>query len=94
MAVVKSDTGNVSLQSEIAYPPYGYVLTLNGKRPLDGRLVEISHFASYAYNEEVSMPIHLPVLPTHAMFGADYRTQEEIDREAAQNYGGNLAEDR
>ncbi len=84
MAVAKFDTGSASLQTEIAYPPYGYVLTLDGERPLDRRLVEISHFASYEYNEEVNVPLHLPVLPTHGLFGADYRTQEEIDRQVVE----------
>jgi hypothetical protein len=94
MAVVKFDTGSISLQTEIAHPPYGYVLTLDGGRPLDRRLVEISHFASYEYDQEETVPLHLPVLPTHSMFGADYRTQEEIDRDAARSGQADSIEDQ
>ncbi len=72
----------LSVMSEITYPPYGYVLTL-GTPPPDPRLVEITHFARFDYNEFAVLEMRLPVLPTHTFVPGDYRTKEEIYKEAA-----------
>ncbi len=74
-------TGKFSLLSEITYPPFGYVLTINSEPP-DNRPVEITHFARYDYNEFVVMPLQLPVLPTYLAIPGDYRTKEQIYKEA------------
>jgi hypothetical protein len=77
------ETGRLSVMSEITYPPFGYVLTLDSPPP-DHRLFEITHFARYGYNDMEVMALHLPVLPTHMWFPGDYRTREQIDREYAE----------
>ncbi len=58
-------------------------MTANGERPLDNRLVEITHFKGHEYNQEADVGLALPVLPTYSMFPGDYRSQEQIEREAA-----------
>jgi hypothetical protein len=73
--------GVKSIMSEITYPPFGYVMTLDSEPP-DGRLAEISHFARYDYNEVVSIPVQLPILPTYLAFPGDYRDKAEIYQEA------------
>jgi hypothetical protein len=57
------------------------MLTLDS-RPLDDRLFEITHFGRFGYNELAALPLQLPVLPTHTLIPGDYRTKEEIYREA------------
>lgn len=74
------------LFSETNFPPLGFVMTYNSKPP-DNRLVDISHFATYAYDEFKIMTIKLPVLPTHLWYPGDYRTQKEIE----DNYQHNVA---
>lgn len=80
-AVANMETGNASLLSEITFPPFGYVMTIDSNPP-DGRLVEITHFARYAYEDFSVFSQRLPVLPTHVAFPGDYRTKDEIYRDA------------
>ncbi len=77
-------TRRMSIMSEITFPPFGYVMTLDTEPP-DRRLFEITHFARYDYNDLVVAPLHLPVLPTHLSFPGDYRTMEQIDQEYAES---------
>ena len=83
-------TMNTTFMSEINYPPYGYVMTLNSGPP-DPRLVEITFFSESRYEDFRSMAIRLPVLPTHMWFPGDYRDKDEIRKQAqmAENYQDN-----
>lgn len=72
--------GKTSTLSEISFPPFGYVLTLDSDPP-DKRLFEITHFAKYGYYEFLDTEIRLPVLPTHLSYPGDYRTKDEINRD-------------
>ena len=48
-------------------------------------LFEISHFARYAYQEFAVTEVRMPVLPTHLGLPGDYRTLDQIERDAAEN---------
>lgn len=85
--------GTGSVFSEISFPPFGYIMTLDSPPP-DGRVVEITHFARYDYAEMEVAPLHLPVLPTHLSFPGDYRTQEQIAAETDQNIAFMRARER
>ncbi|MFA6165419.1 MAG: hypothetical protein WC700_02305 [Gemmatimonadaceae bacterium] len=67
---------------EFALQPFGYVLTLAGE-PYDPRPVDIGWFTTCGYSEEriIDLP-EIPVLPTHEPFPGDYRTKDEIRRDA------------
>ena len=64
--------------SEIAFPPFVFVLTLDSPCP-DPRLLDISFFASSGYDEEKSFCMSLPVLPINTAYPTDYRTQAEVE---------------
>lgn len=81
---VNNGSNNPILLSEIAFPPLGYVLTIDSKPP-DKRLFDITHFSRYAYNEWLPVFLKLPVLPVHLYFPGDYRTKEEILRDRLRN---------
>lgn len=68
------------MMSEISFPPFGYVMTIDSESP-DERLVEITHYSRYKYNEFKVMTQSLPVLPTHLFFPGDYRKKEEIKKQ-------------
>lgn len=70
--------------SEITYPPFGYVMTFNSPPP-DACLCEITHFARRGYDEDLSVPLRLPVLPVHLVYPGDYRSKEQIMRDYAAN---------
>ena len=75
---------SVLVMAELAFPPFGYVLTYGDKAP-DSRMVEISHFARYDYAESAVLELRPPVLPTHLAFPGDYRTREQISRGMQEN---------
>jgi hypothetical protein len=84
--IIDFTTGRATVMSEINYPPFGYVLVMDGDDGLDPRLSEITGFVKYAYYESaMELFIPLSVLPTHLMYPADYRSREEIlrDRESS-----------
>lgn len=66
------DTGKFSFVSEIAYPPFGYLLTFDTDPP-DTRVVEISHFSRYDFNDKVRRWMRLPLLRTEVPIAGDYR---------------------
>lgn len=66
--------------SEITFPPYGFVFTINSPKP-DHRLTEITHFVKFGYNELTEHYQRFSTLPTHLPFPLDYRTKEEIAKD-------------
>ena len=76
-ASVNINTQKITTLSEVNYPPYGYVFTIDSDPP-DQRLIEITHFSHYGYNEYAFRALRFPVLPTHYYLPGDYRTKEEI----------------
>jgi len=78
-------TGKVYVFSEITFPPFGYVMTIESDPP-DPRLANITHFARYGYNEIGEMSTNIPVLETHlATLPGDYRTRAHIQADFEHN---------
>lgn len=66
---------------EIAAPPLGFVLLLEGSKPHPA-LLDITHFSKFNYREICApMFLKMPVLPIHSIFPGDYRSKEEIERD-------------
>lgn len=63
--------------SEITFPPFGYVLTLDSEPP-SRELFPIRHFGQYGFDDFRTMQLQPPVLPTYLIIPGDYRTKEEI----------------
>lgn len=81
---IQNDHEKGHVLSEIAWIPIGYVMTFGTKAP-DDRLADISSFAKYRYDDYVSIPLRLPVLPVYSKFPVDYRSHEQINQDAAAN---------
>jgi hypothetical protein len=79
--LINFETGSMTVMSEINYPPFGYVLVMNGADAPDPRLTEITHFARYGYDETAELVMPMSVLPTHLVYPGDYRSREQILRE-------------
>ena len=75
-------TGELRFMSEIAFPPFGYLLTVDSSSP-DARLFDLTPFKHYNYGEFAVLNLKLPVLPTHVPFPGDYRSLDEIERDDA-----------
>lgn len=68
--------------SEIAFPPFCFVMTFDCPCP-DRRLIDISSFATYGYGEIRSFDLRMSVLPIHTAYPTDYRTPQEVVQAAA-----------
>lgn len=79
-----TDGSNQTIMSDISFPPFGYLMTIDS-RPPDPRLFDITHFADYRFDEFAVKEIRLPVLPTHTPYAGDYRTQEDLHRDREEN---------
>lgn len=77
------NTGSVETLTEISYPPFGYVMTVDSEPP-DESLLEITHFSQYQYDDFKLMDLRPPVLPTATFWPGDYRTKEEVREQAAE----------
>lgn len=84
-AMMNVGSGRMLVSSELSFPPFGYVLTFDRDAPIDKRLVEITHFARYDYNQFAVMNMQLPVLETHLPLPGDYRSRADIKRDAQHN---------
>lgn len=78
--VGKIDTGEINRLTEITFPPFGFVLSIDSGPP-DPRLTDITHFANFSYNDWtdhyqrfITLPTFLPNSP------GDYRSKEEITK--------------
>lgn len=72
-----------STYSEVIFPPFGYVMVFD--HPPDKRLLDISWFGKFGYDEYRPVPLQIPVLPVINYLPGDYRTQAEIDKAIALN---------
>jgi hypothetical protein len=77
-------TGQYQYTSEITTFPFGHVMTIDSSTP-DNRLFDFSHFSRYEYDEFTALNLRFPVLPTHITLHGDYRTKDEINREASED---------
>lgn len=58
------DHANIALLAERAFPPFGYLMTINLEPP-DTRYLEITHFSKYDYDECTDITLNLSVLPPY-----------------------------
>ena len=71
------ETGKLILMAEINFPPFGYVMTMQSEPP-DDRLLEITHFARFGYEDHIQMTLKLPVLPVTSPRPGDYHSRGTI----------------
>ena len=70
--------GAVTGVSELNFPPFGYVLTVDGAEPPDPRLSEITHYHWYGNDDVVEHALPGALLDTHLLYSGDYRSEDEI----------------
>src|SRR5688500_9009090 len=62
--------------SEIAFPPFGYVLAINTP-PADKGLLDITAFTRLGYRDFRSLYLPMPVRSVNSYFPADFRSRQE-----------------
>ena len=73
----KPSLGGVVTSSEIAYPPYGYALTIDFDRDIN-ILNNITGYKTYNLDEKINLKLNMFNLPVDSPFTFDYRTREQI----------------
>lgn len=76
--------GGSHLFSEIAFPPFGLILSLKGE-PNRQELCKINHFGLANFNTWDVIYLKLPVLPVVSFFPGDFRTVDEIKKTVEEN---------
>lgn len=79
----------IIILSELAFPPFGFVMTYNSSSP-DDRLLDISHFAEYDYNHFDTFFLKTPILNTYLYLPGDYRTLDQIYKDYEANISDGL----
>jgi hypothetical protein len=86
--VIKEGTRHVF--AEIAFPPFGFVLT-GDQKPIHPLLLDITFMGHYAYRHRQTLFLNLPVLPISTWLPGDYRTKDEVKRSLQENkYEGRI----
>jgi hypothetical protein len=62
--------------SEISFPPFGYILTIDSP-PVDEGLLDITHFTGFGYNDWRSEYFRMPVRKVNSYFPGDYQSADE-----------------
>jgi hypothetical protein len=68
-----------NIYSEIAFPPFNLVMTLNSPAP-DNRLTEITFFNEFEYNQIATINLNLYSFAVVSAYPADYRTKDRITK--------------
>jgi hypothetical protein len=76
--------GASQIFSEIAFPPFGLIMSFNAK-PVHRELTDISHLGDATFNEWDICWLKLPVLPVVSPFPGDFRTIDEIRKTIEEN---------
>ena len=71
------ETGITINCSEIAYPPYGYVLTIDSENKIP-KLTNITDFKNL--NKKIDLNIKMFQLPTYMPLPLDYRTKAQVEK--------------
>ncbi|MEY8022173.1 hypothetical protein AB8P51_15170, partial [Muriicola sp. SD30] len=66
--------------SEIAFPPYGYVLTIDNDNKIE-HLTEITEFKNH--KGKIDLNFNMFQLPTYMPLPLDYRTKEQLEMDIA-----------
>lgn len=73
------------LFSEIAFPPFGLIMSVQGHPPIEQRLCDITHLDNYSYSAWDVLYLQLPVFHVTTVLPGDFRTVEEVKSDIATN---------
>lgn len=77
-------SGGTRVLSEIAFPPLGYILQIDGQ-PLLSNFQEMHSFAQYNFADRRILYLRFPVLPVVSWLPGDFRSIEEINFQALEH---------
>jgi hypothetical protein len=78
-------SGKIHLFSEIAFPPFGLVMSVDGHPPTDQRLCNVTHLHQYGYRSWDVVFLRLPVLHVTTVLPGDFRTATQVRQDIGKN---------
>jgi hypothetical protein len=82
---VAKGSGRMHVFSEIAFPPFGLIMSVDGHPPIDERLCNITHLREYTYRTWDIIYLQMPVLHVSTVLPGDFRSVDEVKRDLATN---------
>ena len=76
--------GKENVFSEIAFPPFGLIMSFDAY-PVDDKLCNLTYFNQYGISSWGIEYLKLPVLPVVSFFPGDFRSVEEIKKDAEEH---------
>lgn len=70
--------------SEISFPPFSYILSLDSPPP-EHEMLDITFFGNYAYNEFATLHLPIPTLSVYTPFPGDFRGRETVLQQRSSN---------
>ena len=73
------------LFSEIAFPPFGLIMSVDGQPPIDHKVCNITNLSQYGYRAWDIIYLQMPVLHVTTVLPGDFRTVDEVNRDMTDN---------
>jgi hypothetical protein len=82
-----TNSSSMHVFSEITFPPFGFIMTVDNSPPPESGFCEISDFSKFDYHRDTSVRISmkLPLMPIYTLFPGDYRTRDATLADAAES---------
>lgn len=72
-----SGVTRMRVYSEISFPPFSYILSLNSAAP-EHDMLDITFFGNYGYDEFATLQLPIPMLSIYTPFPGDFRDRETV----------------
>jgi len=79
-------SGKTHVFSEIAFPPFGLIMSDAAHSPINRCLCDITHLREYDYHAWDIVYLLLPVLHVTTLLPGDFRTVDEVKRDFIENH--------
>jgi hypothetical protein len=76
-----SGATNIRTYSEISFPPFAYILSIDSPAP-EHPMLDISFFSGYGFNEFSTLQLPIPELSIYTPFPGDFRSRESVIAES------------
>jgi hypothetical protein len=71
-------TSSIHVLSEVTFPPFGFMMTMDSPPPPGSDFFDISSFCEFEYRDfRFGISMKLPLMPIYTGFPGDYRTREQ-----------------
>jgi hypothetical protein len=77
--------GKQHVFSEIAFPPFGLIMSVDGHPTIDERLCNITNLNKYGYRAWDIIYMQMPVLHVTTVLPGDFRNLDEVNRDISEN---------